>query len=292
MNNMIEKEFNELKILPPRMDFVFKRLFGDERNKDILSAFLKAVLGLPDEDFKELQLLNTELKKEYVEDKYGILDVKVITANGTQIDIEIQLHNKADMIARSLYYWSKLYTEQAQEGDGYATLCRTIAINILDFNIFPSEKYHSTYLLQEKESKELLTDLMQIDFLELEKVRHVIPSNHDEKLEWAMFVASDDEEVFSMLAKKNEGIDKAYNVLKTLSSDPETRALYLAREKAVRDYSASIIFAKNEALAEGLAEGERKANIETAQRMLGKGLPIDIVMEITQLSADDIKKLN
>ena len=280
---MIDKEINEMRILPPRMDFVFKRLFGDERNKDILALFLKAVLGLEDEEFKELQLLNTELKKEYIEDKYGILDVKVITANGTQIDIEIQLHNKADMIARSLYYWSKLYTQQAQEGDGYATLCKTIAINILDFNIFEAEKYHNSYLLHEKESKMLLTDLMQIDFLELEKVRHITPLAHDEKLEWAMFVASDDEEVFKVLASKNEGIDKAYSVLKTLSTDPETRELYLAREKAVRDFSASIIFAKN--------EGELEANRKTAKKLLEIGIPIDIITDATGLSNDEIRKL-
>ena len=46
---MIDREIKDLKILPPRMDFVFKLLFGDERNKDILESFLRAPLENADE---------------------------------------------------------------------------------------------------------------------------------------------------------------------------------------------------------------------------------------------------
>ncbi len=39
------------------------------------------------------------------------------------------------MDKRTLFYWSKLYTEQLSEGQAFNELKKTITINILDFNI-------------------------------------------------------------------------------------------------------------------------------------------------------------
>ena len=50
-------------ILKPKNDYVFKKIFGDERNKDILIAFLKAILKI---DIKDVQILNSELPKENI----------------------------------------------------------------------------------------------------------------------------------------------------------------------------------------------------------------------------------
>ena len=58
---------------------------------------------------------------------------KTICEKKEIINIEIQLKNEYNMIQRSLYYWSKLYEEQLEEGDRYDKLCRTVCINILDF---------------------------------------------------------------------------------------------------------------------------------------------------------------
>ena len=113
--NMSKKLVNEYVddnfIMSPKNDFVFKLIFGDEKNKDVLIAFLSAVLKLPKEDFGELEFLNTELLKEFKEDKKGILDVRVKTQNGKQIDIEIQVLPTDFMAERTVFYWSKMYTK-------------------------------------------------------------------------------------------------------------------------------------------------------------------------------------
>ncbi|WP_461205399.1 PD-(D/E)XK nuclease family transposase [Clostridium sp. DL1XJH146] len=71
--------YNDDFIMSPKVDFVFKLIFGDEKNKDVLIAFLSAVLKLHKEEFKGIELLNTELLREFKEDKKGILDVRVKT---------------------------------------------------------------------------------------------------------------------------------------------------------------------------------------------------------------------
>ena len=55
----------EKGIMSPKIDFVFKLIFGDEKNKEILIAFLSDVLRLPKKEFKNIELLNTELIKEF-----------------------------------------------------------------------------------------------------------------------------------------------------------------------------------------------------------------------------------
>ncbi len=175
------------------------------------------------------------------------------------------------------------------EGGDYSDLCRTIAFNIIDFNIFDTDKYHSIYLLHDKETKALLTDLIQLDFLELPKVRCLSLEYSDEKLEWAYFRAS--EEVFSMLADKNKDIEKACDVLKTLSSDPGIRAMYLAREKAIRDYNAIVAFAREEGLKEGKKEGLREGKKEMIKNLILLGIPMEEIVKASDFTVEEIHKI-
>ncbi|MCU5589796.1 Rpn family recombination-promoting nuclease/putative transposase [Bacillus cereus] len=51
---------------------------------------------------------------------------------------------KHDMQKRSLYYWSKLYTSQMQEGMAYRELQKAITINVLDFVLYPKHENFQT----------------------------------------------------------------------------------------------------------------------------------------------------
>lgn len=66
---------NDGFIMSPKNDFAFKLLFGDEKNKDLLIAFLDAILGMPHDELENIELINTELLREFAEDRKGILDV-------------------------------------------------------------------------------------------------------------------------------------------------------------------------------------------------------------------------
>ena len=58
----------------PRNDAIFKMIFGDGRDIDILTDFLKATLDLPAEDYAEVTLVDPHLARKSPEDKLGILD--------------------------------------------------------------------------------------------------------------------------------------------------------------------------------------------------------------------------
>jgi len=229
-------------ILKPKNDYVFKKIFGDERNKDILIAFLKAVLKI---DIEDVQILNSELPKENIADKKSILDIRATINNNVEIDIEIQVSRTIYMPQRSLYYWSKIYCEQLESGEKYSKLKKTICINILDFNTLDTNKYHSMFKLKENEENYVLTDLLEIHFLEMKKLD--VYKENDDLSQWVSFIKADSKEVLEKMAKVNPNIDKAVNVLTTMSQDKKARAEYLSREMALHDEATKI----EEAMEEG-----------------------------------------
>ena len=87
--------------VPTNSDFVFKRIFGDERNIDSLHAFLQAVLDMEEEQLGEIQILNPYVMPESYNDKFGILDLKVKTSEGKIINVEIQLQREASLLQQN-----------------------------------------------------------------------------------------------------------------------------------------------------------------------------------------------
>jgi predicted transposase/invertase (TIGR01784 family) len=72
-----------MDILSPKTDAIFKLLFGDKRNIDILVDFLKSVLDLEEDEYTDITIGDPYLKPENIDDKFGILDVKLQTGNGS-----------------------------------------------------------------------------------------------------------------------------------------------------------------------------------------------------------------
>jgi predicted transposase/invertase (TIGR01784 family) len=62
---------------------------------------------------------------------------------GKLIDIEMQLFNKYDIEKRTLFYWSKRYASQLQEGEKYQELKKCVTINILNYSIHPKADWRT-----------------------------------------------------------------------------------------------------------------------------------------------------
>ncbi len=90
-------------LMKPRIDFAFKEIMANENAR---TGFLSAVLKIKPENIKETKILNTYLRKEHEEDKQGILDVRILMNNDTEIDTEIQLSELKVWADRSLFYIS------------------------------------------------------------------------------------------------------------------------------------------------------------------------------------------
>lgn len=154
--------------LDPKVDVVFKQIFGAEKNKPILISFLNAVLEWSgDRQVVEVDLLNPYLEQEYADDSYGILDIKVQLGSGEVVDVEMQIGDRADMERRSTFYICRMFGDQKIIKGKYKDLKRAITINILDFvRIKDSQRYHTRFRLLELEENIELTDAIEIHFID------------------------------------------------------------------------------------------------------------------------------
>ena len=308
-----------LALLPPKMDFVFKKIFGNENHPNILISFLNAVLN-PIDPIKSVTLQDTTIEKEYLTDKWGPhpakqvssidgvigrLDVRATTDKGEHINIEIQLDNKYNMIKRSLYYWSKLYEGQLESGNDYQKLARTICINLIDFNLLNHNKFHSVYRLKDCETHEELTDIIELHFIELKKMKHV--KHVDEvksKLEaWLHFINQPDSELVRELEAVESEIKSAKAELIRLSGNKEERELFEKRRQAMLDEVSALAFAEEKGIQKGLEQGleqglelgleqgAKKEKIEIAKTAIENGLDNEMIIKLTGLSLEEVEAM-
>ena len=283
--------------IKPLNDFVFKKLFGEEDSKDNLMALLNAILSKKDKDkLVTLEIINNkELTKEMIDDKTGILDVRGITADGMQLDIEVQLTNQNNMDKRTIWYWGKLFNEGIKKGEDYETLSKVITINILDFKYISLEKFHTTFHLWEDETKDyMLTDLIEIHFIEVSKFKNLKERDlvGDKLQRWLTFFKEDiSQEELKELIEMDEDIKKAEEKIEYLSNNPETLALYRAREKSLHDRVNMVNSAKSEGIAQGIAQGITQGKVETAINLINMDIDISTIAKATGLSTDEINTL-
>lgn len=256
-------------LLDPKVDFVFKNIFGSPKHPKVLISFLNAVLK-PLNKITSVELQGTEIGKQFIEDKYSRLDVKAKTSNDEIINIEIQLKNEYNMIKRSLYYLSKMYEEQLTSGEDYSQLNRTVCINILNFKYLKSKNYHTGYRFKEIDTHEELTDVLEVHFIEIPK----LPKNLDATdmlVAWTEFLINPESEIVRSLEMNIEEIREAKDELVKMSNDSEQRQIYEMRAKILKDKISALNEAERKGIEKGIsqgrAEGERNMAIQIAKNL-------------------------
>lgn len=276
-------------LLDPKVDFVFKNIFGSEKNPEILISFLNATLK-PTKKIVHVEIKGTDIPKQFIEDKYSRLDVKATTSNNEIINIEIQLKNENNMIKRSLYYLSKMYEEQLGEGENYSKITRTVCINILNFKYLKTSNFHTGYRLKEMQTNEELTDIIELHFIEVPKLQN----GSDEKdmlVAWTEFLKDPESEKVRGLELTIDEIRKAKDELVKMSNDDEQRIIYDMRANALRDKVSELNEAERRGIEKGIEKGIEQEKIENAKRFLLLGATIDMVAEGTGLTSDQVLHL-
>lgn len=303
-----------------KIDYAFKQLFGNQEQKQIMITFLNAILKRNGEHaITDLQILNNELDGVHPDEKKSRLDILAETNLDEKVNIEIQFNNKYDMIQRSLYYWGKINQQQLKTGQSYREIKPTIMINILNFDIFKQQtnEFHTTFRLLENDKHFLLTDLLEFHFLEMPKLLHhwkqkKLHPRYSPLDRWLLLLGTvnqKDKIVYHDIFKELEEIAMSDEVLhdaiekwEKMSQDELQRINYALRNKEIMDEYAFIREQElrvqegindgiKEGMKKGLEEGRNEAKKSMAIKMLQKGMVIDDIIDITNLSRDEIIKL-
>lgn len=274
------------ELLSKTNDKVFKEIFT--RNKSCMADFLKCILSIPDEEFEDLEFLDTHTRKGSALDGEYILDIKVKTKSHV-IDVEMQVKRSPIMEQRIIVYLANMVKDQSCEGFKYKDIKKSVSIIIAaEHNLTNDNRYFHKYSMRDEKDNSMFTDLLEVDLLELKK----LPKADDgtNLWDWLRFIKTNNEEEMEMLAHENPEIEKAYDALQDLSNDEvirheaQQREMYLQNEMAINEERYE------QGMKEGKEQGIKEGKIEIAKNLLRINLPLEQISAATGLSVDEIKK--
>lgn len=301
-NNNSEKQSNKrvnlLKRIPLhrlmdlKIDYAFKQLFGNEKNKQITVVFLNAIIQKTGrEPIKDISFINVEAGGEYFDDKQSRLDFLVVTTADERINVEIQFTNKYNMIKRSIYYWSGIYRTQLQTGMSYKELQPVISINVMNFNMIDkTERFHTMYHLHEDVDKFKLTNVMEFHFIEMPKLlkawkKEELDPWNDVLARWLLLLGMVDhrnnqyyEDIYrelEVIAMDDKTLKKAFHNWEELSMTPEQFLAYESRLKHIMDEESAKREAElraQEAEKEGMKRGMKRGMKKGVEKGVEKGV--------------------
>ncbi len=292
------------KFLDPKNDFCFKKIFGSEKNKDILIHFLNDMLIFKEKlPIKNVTFLKTIQEPEIAVHKTSIVDVLCKDEHGNQYIVEIQVAKEKGFEKRAQYYAAKAYCSQAHAGGSYADLKEIIFLAIADFVIFPNKAaYKSDHVILDKETSENDLKDFSFTFLELPKFNKNINNLETIIEKWVYFFKYGEktsEDDVERIIEGDDIIERAYEELNRFSWNEEELLTYDQSEKYYNSYIATIENKYEEGIEKGLKKGREEGKQEgieeskliIAKNMLKTGINEKTINQVTGLSFEQIKAL-
>ena len=296
-NELSESTNKRKKLLSPKQDIVFQVLFGEKGSENITKEFLEAILH---EKITKVNLdKNPILRSMKPKSKKGILDVLVEIDDKEKCNIEMQVGDREDIIPRILYYWARTYIRDLKSGEEYDKLQRTIVVLIADFELQELKEldfFTDWALIEKKGRKAILTDFIDVIIIEIPKIYRLKGTeNEDKLLEWIYFLDNPNSEVVNRIMENNNGVKEAKEKLQDMSNDIIMQRLAEWEESAKHDEASVKAMARRKGLQEGIQEGLQKGHkdekLEIAKKMKQKGIELATIMELTDLSKEEVENL-
>lgn len=294
-----------------RFDWAIKRLLRQKANFAVLEGFLTVLIG---EEVHIIDILESESNQMNQDDKFNRVDIKARNSKDEIIIVEIQNTREIYYLERILYGVAKAICEHISLGKSYQEVKKVYSISILYFDIGRGSDYlyhgqnhfigvHTKDMLQvttkvrdaivPKMPAEVFPEYFLIRVNEFNKVA-VSPLE-----EWIQYLKTGT----IREGTQTPGLGEAREILKYYSLTPEERYAYDEHINAVMIQNDVLDTAKLEGLQEGREEGRKKGREEgreegrfeekrqIVQKMKSKGYPLEDIMDMTGLSAEDIERL-
>ena len=271
---MEEKTLNR-KSAPLLDDYIFKRTFTRDDPNGILRDLLESILKIK---IKNVLVLNSEIPKDLLDEKASRLDIRAEIDNERIINIEMQVKYQSDIEKRSTLYMSKNISTQIKIAEKYELLKPSIVINILNFNRYRRNSYHSVaHMKFEKTSKEeyvdfgynpeeeTVTDVLEMHFIELPKFIKKNPEAKTKLEQWLWLIAGREDKI-KMSKLDNPEVKKAMKLVEEVLSDPVEREILDAREMARLNYNSEMDYMREKGLNEGRKKRDRRTEEKNGRK--------------------------
>ena len=285
MPDFIEKYVN------PFTDYGFKRLFGEEPNKDLLLDFLNELLRDEQGQITALTYLKNENLGSTDLDRKAIFDIYCENESGEKFIVELQKTRQNFFKDRTVYYATFPIREQARRADWNFELKAVYTVAILDF-VFEEDKdqatkYRYDVKLTDQETHRVFYDKLTFIYLEMPKFNKTVDELTTRFEKW-LYVIRNLNRLDRVPDKLREQVfEKLFEAAEIARFTPEQVRSYEDSLKHYRDLKNSLDTAREEGREvgreEGREEGREAEREEIARKMRAAGLPTATIASLTGL---------
>jgi len=283
------------KYINPFTDFGFKKLFGEEPNKDLLLDFLNELLKKHEGRIVELSYSKNEHLGKGEVDRKAVFDIYCQNERGEKFIVEMQKSKQNFFKDRSLYYATFPIQEQAQRSEWNYELKAIYSIGILDF-VFEEDKknqdkYRYDVKLIDEETKKVFYDKLTFIYLEMPKFNKSIDQLETKFDKW-LFVLKNLSRLQNLPESLRDKVfEKVFEVAEIAKFTKEEYISYEDSLKYYRDMKNSLDTARAEGKIEGIEQGKSERDLEIAKKSIERGLDDQTISIITGVDIEIIKAL-
>ena len=271
------------KFLAPKNDLAFKRVFGTERNRDILIHFVNDIFDLSKNPVEEVTFLETNQNPRIAAERSSSVDILCRDHKGNRFIVEMQVAYDSSFEKRAQYYAAKTYIEQRDRGIEYKDLKQVTFLAITNFTIFSQKQGYLSHhhILDTRTSERDLKDF-SFSFLQLPQFNKTKDELKTILDKWAYFFKHVDEtkeEDLDQIIGQDLILRRAYEELNRFSwSKGDLRTYDSVDMKTSADKTR---------YEDGIGDGKK----EVAKKLLERGVSPKDIMDITGLSPEEIESL-
>ena len=282
-----------MKYLDPKADLTFKKIFGNHPKR--LISLLNALLPLSEEEqIHEIKYLPTELVPENNSYRYAITNILCTDAKSNKFCVVIRIEWSDAFQQRVQFLASELYVNPAIKQVKYFAQYPTYSLNLIN-DIFAHDTpdfIHNYRIVHDKDSNKVIEGL-HFTFIELPKFTPHSIADKRMMVLWLRFLTeinSNTKEIPADLLNDPE-IGKAVEELEISGfSDAELWA-YDKFWDSVSVERTLIDDSYQKGIEKGIEKSMNQRSLEIARKMLAKGMDEAMVMDMTGLTAEEIKQM-
>ena len=277
-------------------DFGFKKLFGTEFNKPILIDFLNELLSSEAGVITDLTFLSTEQLGRNQFDRRAIFDIHCKNEDNEYFIVELQKAKQNYFKDRSVYYSTFPIQQQAEKGEWNFKLKAVYTIGILDF-VFDEDKsnndvFHHEVKMVDIKTNKVFYDKLTYIYLEMPKFNKSENELESHFEKW-LFILKNLHKLTDRPAKLQEKIfSQLFEQAEIAQFNEKEYGEYEESLKEYRDLKNSLDTAFDDGKAEGIEQGIEQEKLATASKLKRLNAPIEMIIEATGLSKEQIEKLS
>lgn len=266
-------------------DFGFKKLFGEEPNKDLLIAFLNELLP-PEEQIEDLSYLKNEQLGQHEGERRAVYDLYCTNERGEKFIVEVQRVKQEYFKDRSVYYSTFAIQEQATKGRQWQYELKGVyTIAMLDFAFDDSDpnKLEHRIKLLDTQTHRVFYDKLTFIYLEVPKFNKELEELETDYERW-LYAFKNLHRLSHHPQELQLGIfQKLFDLAEIARLDDRDRAVY---QESLKDY-----WDLKRAMDTYYKEGAQEKAVEMTTKALAEGLSVALIEKLTGLSRAEIEAL-